>query len=206
MQIKAALIAALPAIALAAPTGSSGQNPDAPATFPTAYGLIIGSDIQPFHFESINANSGKFWLNLPQTVTSCPSSIAAQGYCPPGNETVFRSAGDLATSVPGGQQAYVLPSGELLFTGAHANIVPAGAVSSPFVFEYTPGAQYGEVTTYAFGADGFIACPTHGSIAYQVFANVPNALVPLGDQSACVAVSALAVPYTAGTVAAWEYD
>ncbi|KIV94188.1 hypothetical protein PV10_01977 [Exophiala mesophila] len=206
MHIKSTLIAALPALVAAAPTGSSGQNPDAPATFPSAYGLVIGSDIQPFHFESINANSGKFWLNLPQTVTSCPASVAVQGSCPPGNETVFRSAGDMATSVPGGQQVYVLPSGEILFTGAHANVVPEGAVSSPFVYEYTPGAEYGEVTTYAFGADGFMACPTHGSIAYQVYANVPNAWVPLGDPSACVSVAALAIPYNNGTIAAWQYD
>lgn len=207
MHFKTAIIASLPALgAVAAPTGSSGQNPDAPATFPTAYGLIVGTDVQPFHFESVNANSNKFWLNLPETATSCPSNVADQGGCPPGKDTVFSSAGGLATSVPGGQQAYVLPTGEVLFTGAHANLVPEGAVSSPFLYLYEPGAQYGSVTTYAFGADGFMACPTHGSIAYQVFANKPDAVVPLGDVSDCVAVEFLAVPYTEGDVAAWEYN
>lgn len=207
MQFKSTLIASIPILgAIAAPTGSSGQNPDAPATFPATYGLIVGTNVQPFHFESVNANSGKFWLNLPQTVTSCPSSVAAQGQCPPGTDTVFTNAGGLATVVPGGQQAYALPSGELLFTGAHANLVPEGAVSSPFVYEFQDGAQFGSVTSYAFGANGFMACPTHGSIAYQLFLNMESALVPLGDVSACVPVSTLAVPYTQGTSAAWQYD
>ncbi|KEF62759.1 uncharacterized protein A1O9_00732 [Exophiala aquamarina CBS 119918] len=192
--------------AIAAPTGHSGQNPDAPATFPDAYGMIIATNVQPFHFESINANSGKFWLNLPQTETSCPSDVAAQGACPPGTDTVFVGAGGLDTVVPGGQQVYALPNGELQFTSAHSNLIPAGAVSQPFVYVPQPDAQYGTVTTYAFGADGFMACPTQGSIAYQVFINIPNAVVPLGDVTACVPVSPLAVTYTQGTAAAWQYD
>jgi hypothetical protein len=208
MQFKSAIIASLPIMgAIAAPTGSSGHNPDAPATFPSAYGLIIGTNVQPFHFESINANSGKFWLNNPLTVTSCPSDVASQGQCPPGNDTVFTNAGALDTLVPGGQQAYASPTGELLFTGAHANLVPAGAISNPFVYVPEPGAQFGSVTTYAFGANGFMACPSaDGSIAYQVFINIPNAVVPKGDVSACVPVTPLAVPYTQAPVAAWQYD
>lgn len=207
MQFKNAIIASIPIMgAIAAPTGSSGQNPDQPTTFPAAYGLIIGTNVQPFHFESINANSGKFWLNLPETVTSCPSDVAAQGQCPPGNETVFTGAGDLATVVPGGQQAYALPTGELRFTSAHANLVPQGAVSAPFVYNYDPTAQFGTVSTNAFGANGFMACPTPASIAYQVFINIPNAQVPWGSVSDCVPVTPLAVPYTQGTAAAWQYN
>lgn len=207
MQFKNTILASIPILgAIAAPTGSSGQNPDAPATFPAAYGLIVGTHVDPFHFETVNANSGKFWLNLPMTMTSCPSDVASQGACPPGTDTVFTNAGDLATVVPGGQQAYALATGELLFTAAHANLVPQGAVSSPFVYEYQDGAQFGSVTSYAFGASGFMACPTAGSDAYRVWLNVPNAKVPLGNVSACVLLSFLAVPYTQGTAAAWQYD
>lgn len=125
---------------------------------------------------------------------------------PAGTDTVFVDAGGLATVVPGGQQAYAMPTGELLFTAAHANLVPDGAVRAPFVYVEQPDAQYGTVTTYAFGADGFMACPTHGDIAYQVFINIPNAVVPLGDVTTCVPVSPLAVPYTEGTAAAWQYN
>jgi len=207
MQIKSAIIASLPVMgAIAAPTGSSGQNPDSSTKFPAAYGLIIGTNVQPFHYETINANSGKFWLNLPLTTTSCPSDVASQGACPPGTDTVFVGAGGLDTVVPGGQQAYVAPTGELLFTGAHANLVPSDAIANPFVYVQQPNSQYGTVTTNAFGANGFMACPTPGSDAYQVFANIHNAVVPLGDVSACVAVMPLAVDYTQGTAAAWQYD
>jgi hypothetical protein len=211
MQIKtAAVVASLPALgALAAPTGSSGQCPacqfsDTPAaTFPSAYGLIVGTNIQPFHFESFNANSGKFWLNLPETSSSCPESVPS---CPPGTDTVFRAAGDLATAVPGGQQVYVSVEGALLFTQAHGNEVPEGAVSSPFTYNLVDGAQYGTVSTEAFGAKGFMACPTPGSVAYQVFVNMPNAIVPLGNVKDCVPVEPLAIPYTQANVAAWQYN
>ncbi|KAK5049546.1 hypothetical protein LTR84_004475 [Exophiala bonariae] len=207
MQFKNTIIASIPILgAIAAPTGSSGKNPDAPATFPAAYGLVVSTHVDPFHFETVNANSGKFWLNLPLTSTSCPSDVASQGACPPGTDTVFTGAGGLATVVPGGQQAYALQTGELRFTGAHANLVPQGAVSSPFVYEFQDGAQFGSVTSYAFGANGFMACPTPGSSAYQVFLNVANAQVPLGDTSACVLLGFLAVPYTQGDAAAWQYD
>ncbi|KAK5467363.1 hypothetical protein LTS15_000335 [Exophiala xenobiotica] len=209
MQFKNAVLASLPALALAAPTGSSGQNPDAPATFPApAYGLIVGTDVQPFHFESFNANSGKFWLNLPQTATSCPFTGTAQASsCPPGNDTAFVGNGALAVVVPGGQQVYVAESGALMFTQAHSAVIPEGAVTDPFI--YSPaqnGGQYGSVSTHAFGADGFMACPTAGSIAYQVFANIDCAEVPLGNVDDCVPVVPLAVPYTQGQAAAWQYN
>jgi hypothetical protein len=208
MQFKtAAVLASLPAlVAVAAPTGSSGLNPD--ATFPSVYGLVIGTDVQPFHFESVNANSGKFWLNLPETATSCPfAGTADAANCPtPGNSTAFTGAGSMAVVVPGGQQVYVAPSGALMFTEAHTAAIPDGSVTEPFTFSLEPNAQYGVVGTNALGADGFMACPTEGSIAYQVFANVATAEVPLGNVDDCVVVQPLAIPYTLGTAAAWQYD
>lgn len=208
MQFKSTIIASLPIMgAIAAPTGSSGMNPNSPVTFPASYGLIIGTHVQPFQYESINANSGRFWLNNPQTITSCPSDVASQGACPPGTDTVFVGAGGLDTLVPGGQQVYVLPTGELQFTAAHSNYIPTGAIVNPFQYVYEPNSQFGTVTTYAFGADGFMACPANdGSISYHVFVNIPNAIVPKGDVSACVPVTPLAVPYTGSSVAAWQYD
>ncbi|KIV84722.1 hypothetical protein PV11_00488 [Exophiala sideris] len=205
MQIKTAVIATLPALgALAVPTGSSGNNPD--ATFPAVYGLIVGEDIQPFHFESINANANKFWINLPPTATSCPYTGTDQAsFCPPGNETAFIGSGSLAASVPGGQQIYVDTTGALMYTTAHTHVIPSGAVSYPFTYTLPGGAQYGSVSTRAFGADGFMACPTHGSIAYQVFASFAEAQVPLGNVNDCVPLAPLSIPYTAGNYAAWQY-
>jgi len=183
MQFKNAVLASLPVLALAAPTGSSGQNPDAPATFPApAYGLIVGTDVQPFHFESFNANSGKFWLNLPQTATSCPFTGTAQASsCPPGNDTAFVGNGALAVVVPGGQQVYVAESGALMFTQAHSAVIPEAAVTDPFI--YSPAQNGG-----------------------QVFANIDCAEVPLGNVDDCVPVVPLAVPYTQGQAAAWQYN
>ncbi|KAJ9639263.1 uncharacterized protein PV06_09985 [Exophiala oligosperma] len=206
MQVKTAVLASIPALALAAPTGSSGQNPAPDLYFPAVYGLIVGTDVQPFHFESFNANSGKFWLNLPETSTSCPFTGTDQASnCPPGTDTAFVGSGSLATVVPGGQQVYVAPNGALSFTAAHSGAMPEGSVVDPFIF-VNVGGEYGEVTTSAFGADGFMACPTHGSIAYQVFANFDGAQVPLGNVQDCVAVTPLAVPYTQGQAAAWQYN
>lgn len=208
MLLKSAILASIPALgALAAPTGSSGQNPDPAACLPATYGLMVGTDVQPFHFETFNANSGKFWVNLPETETSCPfAGTPNSNACPPGTYTAFSGNGGMAATVPGGQAAYIASSGALMFTQAHANVLPDGAVGEPFIYTPPVDAEFGTVSTDAFGADGFMACPTYGSIAFQVFANFPEAQVPLGNVDDCVAISPLAVPYTLGEYAAWQYN
>jgi hypothetical protein len=111
------------------------------------------------------------------------------------------------TVVPGGQVVYVAIDGYLGFTQAHSSSLPAGAVTGPFTY-FKPGYdQYGYISTDAFGARGFMACPTRVGPyeTYQIFAAFANATVPNGDISSCVGFDAITEVYNSTEAAAWQY-
>ena len=68
--------------------------------------------------------------------------------------------------------------------------------------------QYGYLSTDAFGARGFMACPTRNG-AYQIYAALANATVPNGDVSSCIGLDAITEVYNstggAAAAAAWQY-
>lgn len=176
------------------------------------------------------ASGSSFWI-AGKTSTYCPSFVGQS--CPPGNETVIFAQRYLYSEVPGGQQLYVLPTGEVKFAPAHVETIPTGAALGPFV--YTPGPAaaaagavppaagdaQGSYTFTGFGADGFMACPvtvpipapsgsTTGSttIRWQVFAAMENATVPSGKVEDCFPFDAVATLWAevgGGKFAAWEY-
>lgn len=75
----------------------------------------------------------------------------------------------LDVSVPGGQQIYVAPTGELGYTTAHSASMPANSGVGPFL--YTPQAGVGRVGGLSFQNGGFLACPVESEDnIYQVFA------------------------------------
>ncbi len=70
---------------------------------------------------------------------------------------------------------------------------------------FQPGyEQYGYLSTDAFGAQGFMACPTTNG-PYQIFAAFVNATVPNGNISACIGFDAVTYPYNGTGDAAWQY-
>jgi hypothetical protein len=104
--------------------------------------------------------------------------------------------------VPGGQQVYVGPNGALGYTQAHSALIPAGSFTTGFVD--TPGSAYGTFSFTGDGATGFVACPTTASGApWQIFANIPGLVAPLGDKNACLGFDALAPSFTG--FGAWQY-
>lgn len=105
--------------------------------------------------------------------------------------------------VPGGQQIYVTPSGEIRYTQAHSSFMPNGSVPCPFTYYKEAETTIGHLSIDAFGADGLMACPTNGGL-WQVFASLRNATVPLGNVSQCLGFDALSLDFPLGA-AAWQY-
>jgi hypothetical protein len=99
----------------------------------------------------------------------------------------------------------VAVEGYLGFTQAHSGSYPAGAILGPFTY-FQPGYyRYGYLSTDAFGAQGFMACPT-ATGTYQVYAALTNATVPNGNISSCIGFDAFTEVYNStGSAAAWQY-
>lgn len=98
---------------------------------------------------------------------------------------------------------YVEPSGAVGFTQAHSAYIPPGSYIGGFT--YQPGPSYGRYSFNGWGADGFMACPSPGTLFYKVFANIRNATVPTGNIDDCLGFVALAITYTGPSPAAWQY-
>lgn len=113
--------------------------------------------------------------------------------------------------VPGGQVIYAAPGGAISYTEAHSGYYPPGSVVEPLTYQSLSEDPYpfeGRINTTAFGASGFMACPTVNSTvaaSYQVFAAFGNATVPSGNVNDCIGFDAVAVPYDGVTPAAWQY-
>ena len=110
--------------------------------------------------------------------------------------------------VPGGQLIFVAPDGHLGFSQAHSAQYPLGSALAPLDYSRAADTQFGRITTNAFGATGFMACPQSSNATtslWQVFVSLANATVPTGNTSDCLGFDALASDYTEGTTAAWQY-
>lgn len=100
---------------------------------------------------------------------------------------------------------YVRKDGSLGYTQAHSALYPEGAiVGGGLTYFKSENSQIGTLGTRAFGATGFMACPTldHG---YQVFAAISNATAPEGDLAACLGFDALATEGADKSRGAWQY-
>lgn len=176
------------------------------------FSLIAARSGSPIHLSSINANGESFWIGK-NTASYCPSAQVPD--CPAGIYTELL-AGDggasMYTEVPGGQTVYVLPTGALAFTLAHAGGQVSTNNGTATGFTLTPGAD-GALGAFGFGglgSTGFLACPAKNATAppWQVFADVEgirDSSVPGGNVSACLGFDALGAPADAGVLAAWEY-
>ncbi|OCT54605.1 hypothetical protein CLCR_03078 [Cladophialophora carrionii] len=206
VTVTSTLTATVIASTLTSTTTSSTTTYATPLTQPTSWLTVTaarsGSEI---HLLPMNAAGLRFWLG-GNTISYCPEPAEAQGACPPGNTTVL-SLCSMGVLVPGGQQIYVTPRGELGYTQAHSVSMPPGAVSCPFTYTKAPGAYIGRLLMSIgapFGITGFMACPTRSRGIYQVFGNLKNATVPLGNVSQCIGFDPLAAD--APGLGAWQYS
>jgi hypothetical protein len=107
--------------------------------------------------------------------------------------------------VPGGQLIYVRKDGSLGYTQAHSAAYPQGAIAGgDLTYSKPEDASYGTLGTRAFGAKGFMACPTTDQ-GYQVFAAINNVTAPQGDRTACSEFVALTMDETDPSRGAWQY-
>ena len=100
---------------------------------------------------------------------------------------------------------YITPGGEIGYTVPHSGLIPPRTLNCPFSYTKAPGAYIGRLLMFdaPFGATGLMACPTRTQGIYQVFANLQNATVPLGNVSQCLGFDALAADVP--DIGAWEY-
>ncbi|KAJ4520744.1 hypothetical protein HRR83_002823 [Exophiala dermatitidis] len=183
-------------------TSTSSSTFSGAITTPTTPLTVVASRSgSPIHFLGMVAAGLRFYLGA-DTLSYCPDFVEEVGACPPGNETAFTLC-NMAVIVPGGQQLYVTPRGEIGYTQAHSSFMPNGSLPCPFTYFKGPGAPLGILGIDAFGATGLMACPTDGA-AWQVFANLPNATVPQGNASQCLGFDALALDFPK-LYAAWQY-
>ncbi|CAD6580550.1 MAG: hypothetical protein ASARMPREDX12_001892 [Alectoria sarmentosa] len=120
--------------------------------------------------------------------------------------------------VPGGQIVYVLPTGALSFTLAHAEGQPEENNGTTTGFAFTPGTAntLGVFRFSGLGSTGFLACPArNGTTPWQIFADVEGIKdrnVPSGNVSACLGFVAFAASgdelgtESDGLPGAWQYE
>ena len=201
------------------------------------FSLIASRSGSPIHLSAINANSESFWIGKSTTsycpadvVPDCPAGIytellagdggASMASVPPASPAKPSNQSPQYTEVPGGQAVYVLPSGALTFTLAHAEGQPSSNNGTTTGFSFAPGSgtddALGVFSFTGLGSPGFfLACPAkNGTTPWQVFADVAGIRdrdVPGGNVSACLGFVALAASGdelgrgNGGGRGAWEY-
>ncbi|KAL3428177.1 IgE-binding protein [Phlyctema vagabunda] len=189
MLSKTVLVSALAGLAAAAPAPAARQSSGSFSAIATRSG-------SPIHLSSIHANGGKFWIGK-ETASYCPVDPSS---CPPGQDTAFSAgAGGLALDVvvPGGQQAYVDPTGALSFTQAHSAAIPEGSITTGFSYNASTGANGLGSLTFGNATTGFFACPSEGNATtYQIFAGSEF-------DSSCYGFGFTTAPFEGA--AAWQY-
>lgn len=200
MKSTLALAAVFAAIAAAAPVAedcpappSEGQPQD-----PPYFGVMSARSASPVHLLPLTARGLRFYLGGGPPSSYCPDQVSSA--CPPGNTTVLAGGEGtlgLGVVVPGGQQVYVAPTGELSYTQAHSAAVPEGSYVDKFKRDYpTGGYQFGHLT---FEVGGLIACPAGAEMGYQVFGAVPGKT--FGPE--CLGFQALTI--ASKDPGAWQY-
>lgn len=199
--------------------GSYGSYPDvisapAPAPAPAAVPPVLPAS-NPGNFVAISSRSGdvnlhlrpisasnlKFYVGKP-TSTYCPLADCS-GYV---NFTVFSarpneaaSVISLLTAVPGGQQVYVAPDGQLGYTQAHSGSMPPGSVTTPF--QYIPESEPNRVGSLTFNGGFWVACQApEGNGVYQIYAQAASSF----SRTDCTSISFSTSSYQGNS--AWQYN
>jgi hypothetical protein len=166
-----------------------------------AFGVMSIRSASPIMYGNLEARGERFYL-FGAADTYCPSPPVDCSQFD--NSTALLFYGGFLTmdaEVPGGQQVYVMTTGELGFTQAHSASVPEGADLSSFNYDpnAVQSANLGRLSTTAFGAAGFMACQNTEQ-QWQVFAAIPGK-----DATNCLGFDALTVVRSTSEPAAWQY-
>lgn len=167
---------------------SCANNRLGPPSTSSTYTLVASAPGTEFDGETVEAAGRNFFLG-GSPATYCPTSVGPN--CPPGNVTAFAGS-SLAVLVPGGQQLYRDPTGNVSFTQAHSIGYPPGSIFGGF------NVNGGAASTFAgyplFACRVVLYTP---EVRYQVIAL--NTSVP----ESCTKITVLTQDYQG--FGAWQY-
>ncbi|TVY81938.1 putative secreted protein [Lachnellula suecica] len=158
-----------------------------------------------FDGQVVNAAGEAFYLGLEAPATYCP--VQAEP-CPNVTGTIVSGMTALWVEVPGGQEIYVAPAGNLGFTQAHSAYVPPGSYIGGFTNITTlsdcgPAISVFNWEAANFTTGGIWACPTatNATATYQIFAKTVAF-----NHTNCVELAGLQPHYqSTNAFGAWEY-
>ncbi|KAF2012379.1 hypothetical protein BU24DRAFT_275815 [Aaosphaeria arxii CBS 175.79] len=164
------------------------------AQAPAYFSVLSTRSASPVHLLPLTARGGKFFLGGPGPSSYCPPQVGDG--CPSGNTTVFAGGEEtlsLGVVVPGGQQVYVGPDGNLSYTSPHSAYKPEGSI--------VDGWSKGSTGTFGtlVWENGLVACPAGEGEGYQVFGQIEG----VERDPACLGFNAITANAT--DAGAWQY-
>lgn len=176
------------------------------------FNLTVYLPGSPLNGQAVQADGEAFYLGLSVLSSYCPSPSVPVQDCPNATEgTVFAGMSALWVEVPGGQQIYTTPEGELGFTIAHSESVPVGAYigywyNITLVSDCAPPVELLTFKAPNATEGGVLACPDvstylNSTATYQIYA-----LTPAFNQTNCITLDGLLPTYQpTNAFGAWEY-
>ncbi|EAU30387.1 predicted protein [Aspergillus terreus NIH2624] len=151
----------------------------------------------------LNANGGSFWTGK-STSSYCPDTVPQ---CKTVNGTSFTVQDDkvfLNAVVPGGQQVYVSPQGQLTYTQPHSAYIPTGSLTSLASWSAASGASFLN-PFLTFWLCNTEANPNAWSVWLEYTNGTTGAITNNGSNgsNACTRIALEAKPYKGD--AAWEF-
>ncbi|KAG2412884.1 hypothetical protein HFD88_010441 [Aspergillus terreus] len=152
----------------------------------------------------LNANGGSFWTGK-STSSYCPDTVPQ---CKTVNGTSFTVQDDkvfLNAVVPGGQQVYVSPQGQLTYTQPHSAYIPTGSLTSLASWSAASGASFLN-PFLTFWLCNTEANPNAWSVWLEYTNGTTGAITNNGSNgsNACTRIALEAKPYKGD--AAWEFS
>ncbi|KAL4888614.1 hypothetical protein BDV59DRAFT_137403 [Aspergillus ambiguus] len=152
----------------------------------------------------LNANGGSLWTGKP-TASTCPDTVP---HCKTVNATSFTAQDGklfLNAIVPGGQQVYVSPQGQLTYTQPHSASIPAGSLTNLVSWSGAAGSSFLNPFLTFWLCDTDAASADKWRVWLEYTNGTTGAITNNGSNgvNACTRISLEAKPYQ-GT-AAWEF-
>ncbi|KAI0112598.1 hypothetical protein GGR51DRAFT_557180 [Nemania sp. FL0031] len=163
-----------------------------------AFSINTYADDSDFDEKVLHAYNYTFLTGLPGPSTHCPSSIGSR--CP-------AVAGTLV-GVPGGQEIYVQPDGQVKYTMAHSAYKPPGAIVGHWHHKAVPSpAKAGSIDVVidfddGNGHSGLVLC-FYGGASYALYAKTGNF-----DADGCVdltEIEGLVMTRSENQLGCWQY-
>ncbi|KAF9884488.1 hypothetical protein FE257_001749 [Aspergillus nanangensis] len=152
----------------------------------------------------LNANAGSFWTGKP-TSSFCPETVPG---CKLANATSFLAQDGqlfLNTAVPGGQQVYISPQGQLTYTPPHSAAIPTGSLTNLVSWSGDSGDSFLNpfLTYWLCNTD---ADATSWSVWLEYTNGTTGSITNAGSDgvNACTRIALEAMPYRGA--GAWEFS